>query len=228
MAALVCPPPRTPSPKVKIHRSQSFDSPSSRISVTPIDESPYSKSASFIPTYAHPLPRYDILKGTHDGATLSDDEAMSDASSEEGYSNASDSSENWFGLFESGSPPPRYTSPLLPPPSRSNNPIRTHSRNNSIHAHHAHYEQIPSSPQPSSPLQILSSSPPLSIYQDTSTPSYDPWLVRIVLDLFDVRGYDWMDMAEVITRFWGRRTGSAEVLEILRGNGRVNTGVWWD
>jgi hypothetical protein len=223
MAALACPPPRTPSPKVKIHRSQSFDSPSSRISVTPIDESPYSKSASFIPTYAHPLPRYDILKGRHDGVRLSDDEAMSDASSEEGYSTASESpnSEHWFGLFGSESPPPRYN-------SRSNHPIRTHSRNNSIHAHHAHYVYIPSSPQPSSPLQILSCSPHLSIYQDTSTPSHDPWLVRVVLDMFDVKGFDWMDMAEVITRVWGRRTGSAEVLEILRGNGRVSTGVWFD
>jgi hypothetical protein len=56
---------------------------------------------------------------------------------------------------------------------------------------------------------------------------FDPWLVRMVLDMFDVRGFDWMSIADPIERVWGVRTGSAEVLEILVGNGRVRR-VWWE
>ncbi|KAF2119845.1 hypothetical protein BDV96DRAFT_566185 [Lophiotrema nucula] len=57
---------------------------------------------------------------------------------------------------------------------------------------------------------------------------YDPWLVRVVLDMYDVRGLDWMDIAEPIGRVWGFRTSSAEVLGILSGNGRIRDRVWWD
>jgi hypothetical protein len=49
----------------------------------------------------------------------------------------------------------------------------------------------------------------------------------MVLDMFDVRGFDWMSIADPIERVWGVRTGSAEVLEILVGNGRVRR-VWWE
>ena len=57
---------------------------------------------------------------------------------------------------------------------------------------------------------------------------YDPWLVRMVLDLFDVRGFSWMMIAEPIERLWGFKTSSSEVLGILVGNGRVGGRVWWD
>lgn len=56
---------------------------------------------------------------------------------------------------------------------------------------------------------------------------FDPRLVRLVLSLYDERGLDWMDIAEVVSRGWGVRTGSAEVLSILSGNGRVGR-EWWD
>jgi hypothetical protein len=52
--------------------------------------------------------------------------------------------------------------------------------------------------------------------------------VRIVLDLYDVHGLSWTDIAEPIGRVWGVRTSSAEVLGILSGNGRVVGQRWWD
>lgn len=54
-----------------------------------------------------------------------------------------------------------------------------------------------------------------------------PWLVRVVLDLHDVKGVSWMDITSVVERVYGVQTGSAEVLEILSGNGRVRR-RWWD
>jgi hypothetical protein len=65
-------------------------------------------------------------------------------------------------------------------------------------------------------------------YQDTSYTMYSPWLVRAVLDLHDVRGLDWMSIAEPVERIWGVRTCTAEVLAILSDNGRVNNRRWWD
>jgi hypothetical protein len=65
------------------------------------------------------------------------------------------------------------------------------------------------------------------IYQDPETPMYDPWLVRAVLDMHDVRGFDWMVIADVIERVWRYKTSSAEVLGILSGNGRLRR-QWWD
>jgi hypothetical protein len=56
---------------------------------------------------------------------------------------------------------------------------------------------------------------------------YSPWLVRVVLDLYDVRGLDWMSIAEPVERLWGVQTSSAEVLNILSDNGRVHR-QWWD
>jgi hypothetical protein len=56
---------------------------------------------------------------------------------------------------------------------------------------------------------------------------YSPWLVRVVLDMYDVRGMDWMSIAEPIERVWGVRTSSADVLGILSANGRVGR-RWWD
>ena len=58
-------------------------------------------------------------------------------------------------------------------------------------------------------------------------PMYDPYLVILVLDCYDKKGFDWTMIAEPIERIWGIRTSSAEVLGILSGNGRVGR-RWWD
>jgi len=220
MAALLSAPPRTPSPKIRVHRSQSFDSPSSRISVTPIDDSPYSKSTGSI-TIPKFLPHYDAVKAaehavsTRNRVTLqtkmSDDSLMSDASSSASSSVAGSPTESddgsQFGLFASGSPAIPSLSPQDAGPRHWPANINT----------------APAEVPP--PPQILSST--LSVYQDMSTPMYDPWLVRVVLDMYDVRGFDWTMIAEPIERIWGFRTCSAEVLGILSGNGRLGP-RWWD
>lgn len=221
MAALArLPPPRTPSPKIRIHRSQSFDSPSSKVSVTPIDDSPYSKSTGAI---TKPLPRYDAVRAAEQAMVsrnrvllqtkMSDESLMSDASSASSSAASSPISDSedgsQFGLFSSGSP----ELPSAPSP-----PVRQSARHRP-----ADINTTPDAlPQPP---QILSSS--LAIYQDTSVPMFDPWLVRVVLDMYDVRGFDWMMIAEPIERMWGFRTSSAEVLGILAGNGRIGR-RWWD
>ncbi|KAF2735651.1 hypothetical protein EJ04DRAFT_190533 [Polyplosphaeria fusca] len=223
------PPPRTPSPKIRIHRSQSFDSPSSRISnVTPIDDSPYSKSANSI--VQKPLPAYNALRAAeaalirHNTVKLhtkmSDESMLSDSSVDSAMSSISSSpmsesgNESGFGLFNSGSPgmptapsPPRLvervfnrTPDALPPPPSALN----------------------------APADVEIVTPNFAAYQDAASPMYDPWLVRVVLDMYDVRGFDWMYIAEPIERIWGFRTSSAEVLGILSGNGRVRGRVWWD
>jgi len=66
------------------------------------------------------------------------------------------------------------------------------------------------------------------LYQDTSYPMYSPWLVRVVLDMYDVHRLDWMSIAEPIERVWGVRSSSADVLGILSDNGRVLNRRWWD
>lgn len=65
------------------------------------------------------------------------------------------------------------------------------------------------------------------LFQDKAYPMYSPWLVRAVLDLHDVRGLDWISIAEPVGRIWGVQTSSAEVLAILSDNGRVHR-RWWD
>jgi hypothetical protein len=220
MAALLSAPPRTPSPKIRIHRSQSFDSPSSRISVTPIEDSPYSKSTGSI-TIPKPFPRYDALKAAEHSIVarnrvtlqtkMSDDSLMSDVSSSSSSSSTSSPTESedgsQFGLFTSGSPTIPSPSPEYPAPRHRPANINT-----------APTERPP-------PPEILSST--LSVYQDMSTPMYDPWLVRVVLDMYDVRGFDWTMIAEPIERIWGFHTCTAEVLGILSGNGRLGP-RWWD
>ncbi|KAJ4288422.1 hypothetical protein N0V90_011657 [Kalmusia sp. IMI 367209] len=212
MATRFVAPPRTPSPKIRIHRSQSFDSPSSRVSVTPIDDSPYSKSTSAI---AKPLPRYNALSAAEHAIVarktvvlhtrMSDESMLSSASSSAASSPTSDGEA--FGLFSSGSPSVPEVSPAHV--ERRARPADINIKPNSF----------------PTPPEILSST--LSIYQDTSVPMYDPWLVRVVLDMYDIRGFDWTMIAEPIERIWGFRTSSAEVLGILSGNGRVGR-RWWD
>ncbi|KAF2466238.1 uncharacterized protein BDR25DRAFT_76815 [Lindgomyces ingoldianus] len=217
MATHHAPPPRTPSPKIRIHRSQSFDSPSSRISnTTPIDDSPYSKSAGALT--AKPLPSYNALKAAeqamirHVGnkvvlhTRMSDDSILSESESESNSSAASSiqcspiSPDARFGLFASGSP----AFPSAPSPPMAQTTLPPNTLNESVVA------------------------PNLAMYQDPNVQMYDPWLVRVVLDMYDVRGFDWTMIAEPIERVWGCRTSSAEVLGILTRNGRIRGCVWWD
>ncbi|KAL5419225.1 hypothetical protein PMIN04_007043 [Paraphaeosphaeria minitans] len=213
--------PRTPSPKIWRHRSHSFDSPSSRISVTLIDGSPYSKSTSAI---SKPLPRYDALGAAEIAVRarkpivlhtkMSDESMLSSASSAASSSPTSDTEA--FGLFSG--------SPAAPSPVPVPVPATTHARPQR-RARPAHVNTKPDAMPP--PPEILSSSLALSIYQDPSVPMYDPWLVRVVLDMYDMRGFDWTMIAEPIERIWGFKTSSAEVLGILSNNGRVGR-RWWD
>ncbi|KAF1998373.1 hypothetical protein P154DRAFT_250307 [Amniculicola lignicola CBS 123094] len=246
MAALLMAPPRTPSPKIRIHRSQSFNSPSSRLSITPIDDAPYTKSASNLPL-ARPLPAYDALKAAESAMVaqrhgfgrgnvilhtkMSDEDMdmdMSDTDSD-GLSSINSSptspnspgSDSPFGLFATGSPtlPPAPSPSLSPSPSLHSEPYTpTAPLLSRIHAPDIY------------PPSILPASSSLSIdiFQDPTSPMFDPWLVRVVLDMFDIRGMNWMMIAHWVERGWSVRTNSAEVLGILEANGRIRGRVWWD
>jgi hypothetical protein len=211
MAAIIVPP-RTPSPKVRI-RSQSFDSPSSCMSVTPIDESPCSKSTGAIVT--KPLPRYGNFRREKGGIALaqillplhtkmSDESILSDTSSTSSSTASSPTgSEMDVDLMgDSPSPSPQF--------QRERPHPLTFCQSVAYDAQ--------ATAEPSSPF----------LYQDTSYPMYSPWLVRAVLELYDVRGLDWMSIAEPVGRIFGIATNSAEVLNILSDNGRVHNRRWWD
>jgi hypothetical protein len=210
MATLMAPP-RTPSPRVRI-RSLSFDSPSSRVDITPIDDGPLSKSTGSLIT----LSSYDAIKAAAQEAIrsvrmllplntkMSDDSILSDVSSP--ASSASSSPSSAGGGIELSSPPP-------PPQSRRQRP-RPHPLQSAQHTSREN-DVVPG---PTSPF----------LYQDTSFVMYSPWLVRVVLDMYDVRGLDWMAIADPIERVWGIQTSSADVLGILSDNGRVPNRRWWD
>ncbi|KAF2743991.1 hypothetical protein M011DRAFT_528737 [Sporormia fimetaria CBS 119925] len=290
------PPPRTPSPKIRIHRSQSFDSPSSRITITPIDDSPYSKSTSALAT-AFTGPTINLLSAWEKRSRmpyLSPDSPESDEGSDEMdiKSSSSSSGDEVWGpeseeeggdeevvMMES---PPRPTHTrrvngyapymngvqvhLNAPVRRHSPPMILASRENSVqiiqypqaqpqpshpppqyHQHHHqgyyheerlyermndyqntaytnhvnHANHTPSTPYtPYTPISPTPMSP-------TQTQSHDPALISLVLDLFDVRGIPWMDIADRISRYWNRTTGSAEILNILVGAGRMCR-MWWD
>ncbi|CAI6336563.1 unnamed protein product [Periconia digitata] len=237
MAAATHPPPlRTPSPKIRVHRSQSFDSPTSRVSITPIEDSPYSKSTG---TITQLPPHYDTLQTLSQRSKavlrtkLSKDSFLSDSTSSadstasssptEGESTDGDGAQ--YRLFSSGSPAPPSPSPSSPSPQIQ--PMRPALRARHLDIGTPRFQTMPL-PQPSS---VSSSSgmfaSALSMYQDVSVPMYDPWLVRVVLDLYDIRGFEWTVIAEMVLRMWGFRTCSSEVLGILSGNGRVGR-QWWD
>lgn len=205
-------PPRTPSPKVRI-RSQSFDSPSSHTIITPIEVSPFSRSAGAIATEG--VSHYNNLKAQQQGdlksinvllplhTKMSDDSILSDASSI--TSSSSTSSAEDVGLMaDSPSPPPTQRERQRPHPLAFCQSIS--------------YDATPIEEQPASPF----------LYQDPSYPMYSPWLVQVVLNLHDVMGLDWMSIAEPVQRRWGVQTSSAEVLGILSDNGRVLGRKWWD
>lgn len=206
-------PPRTPSPKVRI-RAQSFDSPSSRMTITPIEESPCSKSTGAI--VAKPFPRHDVLKAAEQGAIrpvsillplhtkMSDDSIMSeDSDTSSSVASSPTDSEGDMDLC-ADSPLPSPCKPRQRP-----HPL--------AFAQTIAYDEN-SVAEPPSPF----------LYQDPSYPMYSPWLVRVVLDFYDVRGLDWMSIAEPIERIWGVRTSTADVLDILSNNGRVLNRQWWD
>ncbi|KAH7406764.1 hypothetical protein DE146DRAFT_404274 [Phaeosphaeria sp. MPI-PUGE-AT-0046c] len=207
-------PPRTPSPKVRI-RSQSFDSPSSHTSITPMEMSPFSRSTGAIATEV--VPHYSNLKAPEQGGLkstnvplplhtkMSDDSILSDASSTTSSSfTSSTNSEEDVGL-KTDSP-----SPLTQRERQRPHPL--------AFCQSITYDATPIEEQPSSPF----------LYQDPSYPMYSPWLVQVVLSLHDVMGLDWMSIAEPVQRRWGVQTSSAEVLDILSDNGRVLGRKWWD
>jgi hypothetical protein len=212
--ATILPPLRTPSPKVRI-RSQSFDSPSSRITDTSIEEPPFSKSTDSLATKA--LPQHDVLEASQQGmlqplsvllplhTKMSDESMISDTSraSSSGASSPIDSEEDVALTVDS------------PPPAAHRQRQRPHPL---TFCQSATENETTIDEQPSSPF----------LYQDAGFPMYSPWLVRVVLDMHDVRGLNWMSIAEPIERIWGVQTNSAEVLSILSDNGRVLNRRWWD
>jgi hypothetical protein len=212
--ATTLPPLRTPSPKIRI-RSQSFDSPSSRITDTPIEESPFSRSTGSLATKA--LPQHDVLEASQHGmlqplsvllplhTRMSDESMLSDTSSNSssGASSPIDSDEDAVLRMDSPSSPTQR-------PRQRPHPL--------TFCQSITDDQTPIDEQPPSPF----------LYQDESFPMYSPWLVRVVLDMHDVRGLDWMSIAEPVERMWGVQTNSAEVLSILSDNGRVLNRRWWD
>lgn len=187
---------RTPSPKVRI-RSQSFDSPTPRISVTPLEESPFSKSTGSIATKScrssqgskhGGVSSVDTLHQLH--AKWSDESILSAASS------ATSSVESIESSLPSCEPE---------------------------HPHPMAFAQTIAHEAP-----IANHHPSPFLYQDTSYTMYSPWLVKAVLDLCDVHGLDWTSIATPVERIWGVKTCAAEVLDILRSNGRVAHRRWWD
>jgi hypothetical protein len=139
---------------------------------------------------------------------MSDDSILSDASSPASSLSSSPSSAG--SSMEVSTPPPSSS------PSR-----RQRRRPRPLPLQFAQQTTSPSSEvvaEPTSPF----------LYQDTSYPMYSPWLVRVVLDMYDVRGLDWTAIADPIERVWGIQTSSADVLGILSDNGRVLNRRWWD
>ncbi|EUC45491.1 hypothetical protein COCMIDRAFT_26322 [Bipolaris oryzae ATCC 44560] len=230
--------PQTPSsPKVRI-RSQSFDSPFLRISVTPVEESSFSKSTGALETLAG----YDdmeesVAAGVFRSAStlpllktkMSDESMLSEALS------ASSSSVTTS---------PTSTESSMESDDEDDESIASDEEEEDDEEHreqHHHYQH-----QRPHPLTFAQSTTtnnttskdkdkdttpsPLSpfLYQDTSCPMYSPWLVCAVLDMHDVHRLDWTSIADPIERVWGVRTSSADVLGILSDNGRVMRRRWWD
>lgn len=231
MATLAVAPQTPSSPKVRI-RSQSFDSPFLRISVTSVEESSFSKSTGTLETLAG----YDdmeesVAAGVFRSAStlpllktkMSDESMLSEASS------ASSSS-------------------VTTSPTSTESSMELDDEDESIASEEEEEEEQQQEQQhqrpypltfaqsttttttPSSDKDKDTAPSPLSpfLYQDTSCPMYSPWLVCAVLDMHDVHRLDWTSIAEPIERVWGVRTSSADVLGILSDNGRVMRRRWWD
>ncbi|KAF2197252.1 hypothetical protein GQ43DRAFT_466553 [Delitschia confertaspora ATCC 74209] len=220
------PPSRTPSPKVRIHRSQSFGSPSSRLknsSPVPRSLSPFSKSTSAIIgplslPHSYKKPRSVVRHISHKvvlHAQFDDSDSEESISSADASPVPSPDEDNRYMLFNDTSP---LGSPIHPTSPHSASPCSSPS-----------YPTGPSSTIPHSSSQGAQDTTTFRIPPADLTPVWDPWLVRLVLDMYDKRGFDWTCIAEAISTVWGVGTCSAEVLGILQGNGRVRgAGVWWD
>ncbi|KAJ8116352.1 hypothetical protein OPT61_g2212 [Boeremia exigua] len=232
MAAILAPPPRTPSPKVRIRsQSFSFDSPSSitRLNAsTPIEEYPFSKSTGSI-NIVKTVPQHHVLLPLR---TKMSEESLSDSSSAMSISTASSPTKsehemrlddlpegNLLGLFEHAQPP-RRSDALNSHPPRALSPLASQSP-----AKRPRLASPSPSLQPHSEMDVEPVSP--FAFQDPSSTMTSPWLVRVVLDFHDVHRLSWMDISEAVRRMYGVQTGVAEVLDILSGNGRVRR-MWWD
>ncbi|KAF3033278.1 hypothetical protein E8E12_004952 [Didymella heteroderae] len=215
MAALLAAPPRTPSPKVRIRsQSFSFDSPSSMTRLnasTPIDESPFSKSTGSISINKNKaVPQHHVLLPLR---TKMSDESLSDSSSAMSISPASSPARsehdvslhdasgetgkcttdhfmdlpegNLLGLFENAhkprpsdalnSHPPRPLSP------RAVSPLPSHSPAKRPRLSPPAISLPPPDPTLSGPISPFA-------FQDPESSMTSPWLVRMVLDLHDVKG----------------------------------------
>jgi hypothetical protein len=234
------PPPRTPSPRVRIRAASfSFDSPPSRSSTTPLEE-PFSKSTGAITTHA--LARHHGLTPAAPPvlrplSTKMSDESMSDASSASAGSGANSPMVGVLDVdvdadvhvrrrarahVDAGLPPGNLlglfsTTTTTPSPGLGYSPVPSSSAS-SYYSSPSQRSDSPASPAVADPFA----------FQDPAFPMYPPFLVRVVLDLYDVRGLAWQNIAEPVGRIWGVRTSTAEVLEILCRNGRVMGRRWWD
>ncbi|XP_014558933.1 hypothetical protein COCVIDRAFT_93084 [Bipolaris victoriae FI3] len=242
--------PQTPSsPKVRI-RSQSFDSPFLRISVTPVEESSFSKSTGALETLAG----YDdmeesVAAGVFRSAStlpllktkMSDESMLSEASSASSSSvtTSSTSSESSMELDDEDDESIASEDDDEEEEEQEHEQQHHHHHHHHHHYHHQHQHQRPHSltftqnttnTTSSSEKDKDTALSPLSpfLYQDTSCPMYSPWLVCAVLDMHDVHRLDWTSIADPIERVWGVRTSSADVLGILSDNGRVMRRRWWD
>ena len=107
--------------------------------------------------------------------------------------------------------------PSSPSPSPS-----AYSNASTIPDHNTNNHPSSRSPSPSNDYERR------SLHEDEDSVAVDPWLVRVVLDLYDIQHFDWMMIAGPIQRMWGVETSSAAVLAILQRNGRIQRTVWWD
>lgn len=206
---------RTPSPGAW-KRSQSLDSARPRLGINPTQESPFSKSSGAISSrsiasrvHRKKLERVSapILNAPLPLHTKISNESMLSGDSLSSSSTAVSSvNSDTVAEISTASLSSAFKGQEERPHSltciQAVDPNRT----------------TPSKVQPPSPF----------LYRDFSYPMHSPWLVRIVLDLYDIRGLDWMFIAEPVGRLWYIQTSSAEVLDILNNNGRVSNRCWWD
>ncbi|KAF2816508.1 uncharacterized protein BDZ99DRAFT_137775 [Mytilinidion resinicola] len=193
--------PSTPSPKPYIHRSRSatFDSPTRRPST-----SPYSKSSSHLfngPTKLVPsVTSSRVLIQQLTLPTRATQTPSPSPSSPSTCSTLSSVAEasDSDEELESDVEARAYVTAPSPPPSYAS--LAQSQRHPRVRA----------------------------LHEDPDSEFIDPWLVRVVLDLYDVRRYDWTMIAEPIQRVWGISTSSAIVLAILQRNGRIARTAWWD
>ncbi|KAG9202404.1 hypothetical protein G6514_004380 [Epicoccum nigrum] len=238
MSTFLTVPPRTPSPKVRIRpQSFSFDSPSSitrLTATTPIEEYPFSKSTGNI-NVTRAMPQHHVLLPLR---TKMSEESLSDSSSSAmSISTASSPTAschrlslrdlpegNLLGLFEHA-PPPLPADALTSHPPRTVSPPYAQSAAKRPRLSPPRLALPPNAIDGAAAVDMGPASP--FAFQDPSSAMTSPWLVRAVLDLHDVHRLSWMEISDVIGRVYGVRTSSAEVLDVLSGNGRVRRS-WWD